>query len=75
MSPQDDTLRQKLRQQLEEFRETDEGKDILRDLVESLTRNSSIWSSTNTSVRKAMKGVRNDNAIVMVSAKGIFLHG
>lgn len=36
MSQQDNTLRKKLRQQLEEFQETDEGKDVLRDLVEWL---------------------------------------
>jgi putative transposase len=38
MSQQDDTLRQELRQQLENIKEVEEGKDWLRDLVEWLVQ-------------------------------------
>jgi len=34
MSQPDDTLRKSLRQQLEEFLETNEGEDLLRNIVE-----------------------------------------
>jgi transposase-like protein len=38
MSQQDDTLRQRLRQHIDNVEEVDEGKDWLRDLVEWLVQ-------------------------------------
>jgi len=74
MSQPDDTLRQSLRQQIEEFLETNEGEDLLCNIVEGrYSRNLLNLNSSNKSVQNVMKGARNNKGTTTVSVKGIFL--
>jgi hypothetical protein len=74
MSQQDDTLRQGLRQQLDNIVKVNESTDCLRDLVEWLVQELWMLSSPSLWLLSPMNGVKIDKVIATATANGIFSH-
>jgi hypothetical protein len=71
MSQQDDTLRQGLRQHLDNIVKVNESTDCLRDLVEWLVQELWMLSSPSLWLLGPTSLVKNDKVIATVTANGI----